>query len=162
MANTLENKLNITQIVKNANMSARPEFYSGRGAILDDLNSDILEKIYLGIKKNYGKKQANAYAKMVEKIPKLSATDFLLSLYELEANKWNLKELNLKDKVGIYVDGPNDKAKIAVGFMTIAGCLHGDNARDETNSIKGQFLRKHDIKSKYNRVDENGNQYAFY
>jgi len=46
---------NLKNIIRNSNMSARPEFYSGRGAILCDLNSDILQKIYLGIEKEFGK-----------------------------------------------------------------------------------------------------------
>ena len=53
----------LKDIIRNSNMSTRPEYYSGRGAILCDLNSDILQKIYLGIEKEFGKKAAKNYAK---------------------------------------------------------------------------------------------------
>ena len=42
----LEHKLEAREIVSSAGMSARPEFYSGRGAITDDLTGQKLEKIY--------------------------------------------------------------------------------------------------------------------
>jgi hypothetical protein len=142
---SLENKLG--QIVVDAGMHRRPEYYSGRGAITSDLNSPILEKIYQGIEKQYGKKSANQYVKMVAKIPKLSATDFLLSLSKLESNNWKLKGLNLGRERGVYVDGPTDKAKFAVGLFTIAGVFSGGSERDETDFIKGQFLHNHNIKT---------------
>ena len=81
---TLEGKLDACQIVKRARMSARPEFYSGRGAITDDLNGEKLEHIYGDIKRWHGDDAAQSYVQMVADILVLSATDFLLSLYRFE------------------------------------------------------------------------------
>jgi len=69
-------------------MSTRPEYYSGRGAALSDLNSEILQKIYVGIEKQYGVKAAKNYVRMVDDIKVLSATTFLEELYQLFYNDW--------------------------------------------------------------------------
>ena len=55
----LEQKLIAEQIVRTAGMSNRPGYYSGRGATISDLNSDSLEKIYVGIKDGHGERLHN-------------------------------------------------------------------------------------------------------
>lgn len=138
---------NIEEIVREAGMSSRPEYYSGRGAISCDLNDKNLEGIYRGIKKNYGKKEADSYAQMVAKIPVLSATDFLLSLYKLTSHNWKLDKLKFGEEKGIYVDGDTDEQKYVVGMATIVETLCRDSKRDETAYIRSEFLRKHNIKN---------------
>ena len=144
---SLENKLNAGEIVVKAGMSKRPEFYSGRGAILADLNPNILEKIYIGINEIHGEKASKQFVKMVKEIPVLSATDFLLSLYKLESNNWKWKKDLSGNENGVYVDGPTDDAKMVVGFMTIAEGLY-QRKRDDTISIKSPFLANHKVKPK--------------
>jgi len=144
---SLETKLNASEIVREAGMVSRPEFYSGRGAITCDLNDKILEDTYRVIEREHGVGPANQYAQMVADIPKLSATDFLLTLYRLEGNKWNWDKRILGHEKGVYVDGPNDQAKMAVGMATLAGAFFGDSARDETWQIRSSFLARHKIKA---------------
>jgi hypothetical protein len=143
---TLEEKLDARQIVMEANMSARPEFYSGRGAISDDLNSKILEKVYQGVQREHGEKAAKQFAQMVADIPSLSATDFLLTLYRLESNNWKWNKKMLGNEKGIDV-GPDygDGGREAIGMATIANILGGSLDRDETSYIRGEFLRNHNI-----------------
>jgi len=167
MTNTLESKfrkgMNTREIVYVCGMSARPEYYSGRGATMSDLNSDILEKIYQGIKEVHGGKAAGEYVKMVSKIPKLSATDFLLSLYRLEGNKWKWGKGMSGNEKGVYVDGPTDEAKFAVGMISIAHVMSGMNERDETSYIRGQFLNKHDVKNPNDKkriIEPNGDYWG--
>jgi len=88
MKKTLDAMIDARQIVRDAGISTRPEFYSGRGATICDLGSYHLQKIYIGIEKNFGKQAGKEFVQMVADIPKLSATDFLLNLYNLEANGW--------------------------------------------------------------------------
>ncbi len=140
--------LTAEEIVRRCNMCARPEYYSGRGATLTDLNSKILEAVYVDIKNIYGNQAAKNYAQMVADIPELSATDFLLTLYSLEGNKWEWNKRLLGNQKGIYIDGATDEAKIAVAFATIANGLYSINDRDETELIKGEFLMKHIIEIK--------------
>ncbi len=128
-------------------MSARPQFYSGRGAITSDLNDQILEKVYQGIQQGYGNEAAQAFAQMVGDIPKLSATDFLLTLYTLERRGWKWDKKLSGNEKGIYVDGANDGEKMAIGFATIGGVMFGDNSRDETDYIRREFLKRHKIQN---------------
>ena len=147
MGNDLEVRMNAKQIVESAGMSGRPEYYSGRGAITCDLNSEILEKVYQEIGKTHGKKAANQFTHMVADIPKLSATDFLLALYRLEGRGWKWDKKMLGGEKGIYIDGPTIDAKRMVCLATIAEAFCGSGSRDETDYIRRGFLAKHGIKT---------------
>lgn len=135
--------MSIEQIVMNAGMSARPEFYSGRGAILSDLNSTILEKVYQGIKAEYGQDAASSFAQMVANTDKLSATLFLTSLFRLYLNDWQVPEPKQSSTLDHTDVGPDDGGRMAVGFATIANALSGQTERNETPMIVGDFLHKH-------------------
>lgn len=144
MVPNLEERMDARQIVGQTRMSARPEFYSGRGAITCDLNDRILEQVYAGVQREHGKEAAQHYAQMVADIPVLSATDFLLSLYRLEGNDWKWDKKLLGREKGVYVDGKTDQEKMAISLATIGGAL--GTIRDETTSIRMEFLRRHNIK----------------
>lgn len=126
-------------IINDSGMSARPSFYSGRGAITCDLNNMILGKLYEGIKKTFGDEAAKSFVCMVADIPVLSATEFLLALQRLEANDWVWRagDANTSTK-GIYAED------IGSAFGTIASVLGGMSDRDETEAIRGSFLRSHE------------------
>ncbi len=156
MAQDLEGRMDAKQIAMDAGMSARPEFYSGRGAIACDLNDRILEKVYQGVQRAHEEEVAKQFAQMVADIPKLSATDFLLTLYRLEGHDWKWDKRILGGENGVYVDGPTDEAKMAVGFATIASVLGGMSERDETGYIRGKFLRRHGIKTPNSNQRTNG------
>lgn len=47
-------------------MSGRSGYYAGRGPLSSDLNSDLLEQIYQGVKKDIGEAQAKALVVGVE------------------------------------------------------------------------------------------------
>lgn len=88
--------MDIRQLVMestNNQMSARPGYYSGRGATTSDLNSDLLNKIADGIKKEYGDQAHDSFVKMVWDTPSLSATAFLTNLYALHSAGWDLRKL---------------------------------------------------------------------
>ncbi len=143
--------LTAQQIVHKAGMSDRPEFYSGRGATTDDLNHNHLETIYQAIKVNHGEPAAEQYVQMVATIPKLTATDFLLSLYQLERNEWKVPETMNKatqqEKVaGIYIgsdrgDGTREGAASGAVFSVLSGMSNND----QTPTIRNYFLRSHGI-----------------
>lgn len=134
------------KIVEVCGMSGRPEYYSGRGATRSDLNYEMLERIYLGVKKTQGINASEEFVQMVADIPKMSATDFLLNFYNLERNEWKWDKRMTREESGIYVDGRNDLSKFATGVMSIMGSMSGMNAHDDTRYIKGEFLMRHGIK----------------
>jgi hypothetical protein len=89
------NTKSVVQIIHtycDGRMSARPEFYSGRGVNTGDLNHKLLLMIYNGIKKELGDKPAEAFVEMVQVLKDMSATGFLNSLYRLEANHWQFDQ----------------------------------------------------------------------
>lgn len=135
-------KLAAEDIVRKAGMSARPGFYSGRGALIDDLNYRLLTKINTTIKENYGENASKSFVQMVADIPTLSATDFLLALYRLEGNDWTWSEKLLGNEKGRYFDN-HDEA-----FGTVAAGLVGELGADATQSIRNQFLRENGIRPK--------------
>jgi hypothetical protein len=140
----------LKDIIRNSNMSTRPEYYSGRGAITCDLNSDILQKIYLGIEKEYGKTAAKNYIKMVQDIKVLSATTFLQELYMLFENNWKFKKKKVQAS-GISVqkneNGEYDEQSVLSGMLGIFAAM-SSGGRDETERIRGGFLHTHGIKEK--------------
>jgi hypothetical protein len=144
----------LKEIIRNNRMSARPEFYSGRGAIMCDLNGDILEGIYQGILKEFGKEAAKNFVKMVADIKVLSATTFLEELYMLFGNNWKYR--NKKEHAnGISVpkneNGEYDQNSMMSGIFGIMAAM-SNNGRDETIAIRGYFLNCHGIKPKGKRV----------
>lgn len=137
----------LKEIIRNNRMSTRPEYYSGRGATLSDLNSEILQGIYLGIKKEFGDKAAENYVKMVVGIKVLSATTFLNELYSLYYKDWKYRTKK-SDESGIAIQkNENGDYDPTHGMLSIFGLL-SNNDRDDTQQIKGSFCRTHNIKPK--------------
>lgn len=133
-------------IIRNNKMSIRPEYYSGRGATTSDLNYSILEGIYQEILKEYGEDAAKNFVKMVADIKVISATTFLLELYELFSCDW---KYNKKEQHAHGVSVPKNEDGEYSGFMGMIGVMNAmHNTRDETRIIKGSFLNSHGIKGK--------------
>lgn len=127
-------------------MSARPEYYSGRGATLSDLDSKLLEMIYQGILKEIGQNAAKELIKMVEDLDVLSATHFLNSLYALEARSWRWERRQRKAGPMDHIDVGSDQdpeARLTIGLCSIGAWGLGGSDRDETDTIRGAFLQKY-------------------
>jgi hypothetical protein len=140
----------LKEIIRNNRMSTRPEYYSGRGAILCDLTGEILEGIYQGILKTYGKDAAKNYVKMISDIKVLSATTFLEELYMLFRNDWKYVKKKTHAN-GISVpkneNGEYDTDSAMSGMLGIMSAMF-NSCRDETMMIKGWFLKTHGVKIK--------------
>ncbi len=121
-------------------MSTRPDAFSGRGATTTDLNFRRLEVIYQSVLQNKGEKAAMAYAQMVADIPRLTATDFLITLAALESNNWVWDKRLLGSQNGLYA-GDAESA-----FGTVACVLGGMSEVDQTYWIRRDFLAEHKIK----------------
>lgn len=129
--------MDIRELVSSANMSSRPGYYSGRGATLSDLNSDILNRIADLIEKHYGKPAHDSYVKMVWEMPSLSATAFLNNLYALERANWDLS------KAEIANDGNSfEHEGEAWGMLAeVMSQMGGNKKYDATNFIRETFRR---------------------
>jgi hypothetical protein len=159
----------LKEIIRNNQMSSRPEYYSGRGAILCDLNGKILEGIYQGILKEYGLKAAKNYVKMVADIKVLSATTFLEELYMLFESGWKYTKKPKKYQAnGISIpkneNGEYDDHSMMSGILGMYAAM-SNGGRDETQAIKGYFLSQHDVKPKSKKImimNTNGGCYTYY
>ena len=154
----------LKDIIRNNRMSTRPEYYSGRGATRSDLDSGILEGIYQGIVKRFGKRAGNNYVKMVADIKVLSATTFLQELYQLQYNNWKYRNKE-KHGDGISVpknkDGEYDETSMVSGMLGIFAAM-SNNSIDDTGSIRRDFLRSHGVKLEHRiERDEYGNVYYY-
>ncbi len=135
-------------------MSARPEYYSGRGNNSGDLDSKLIEMIYKGIKTEIGQDAAKAFVNMVgEMTTDASATTFLVSLYRLERNGWKFSsQLKPKDSAEAFAEALQDAERrdgefpIAAGMAGIFGFMLGDASvrAGDGFRITGDFLRKHE------------------
>ena len=123
-------------------MSTRPEYYSGRGAIRGDLNSELLEMIYDGVKAEAGDEAAAAFVQFVYDFDKLSATAFLAEFYRFcDRGCVNIpRKHNALDELDVGPAGPGQEI---IGTIALFGALCGDMSRDETESIRGPFIQRH-------------------
>ena len=126
-------------------MSARPEFYSGRGATLSDLDSQKLEVIYKAIVANVGEEAGKGFVQMVADIPKLSATAFLHALEGLERARFVYTRPAFPPKGIAFQD-------VAGAFHTVAVALSHERKEDDTVAIRRDFLRTFKVKEP--RADE--------
>lgn len=140
----------LKEIIRKNGMSARPEYYSGRGATTCDLNSDMLFCIHKDIIDTFGEKAGKGFVDMVNGIKVISATAFLNGLYELFHNAWEYNDLQpqtisiQKDQDGNYDHN--------IGMVGIMETLFS-SGRDDTNTIKSIFLASNGIKQTYRYID---------
>jgi hypothetical protein len=139
----------LTRVLNSCGMGTHPGYFSGRGVNGSDLDDKILERIYQAIVENKGQEAGNAFVDMVEGIPVLSATDFMLTLQSLEAHDyvWNAVEHSARKK-GVYPDSLGSAFATVVQAMGGAGAFSrnedkaGRDART-TLCIRGEFLMRH-------------------
>jgi hypothetical protein len=148
-------------IIRNNQMCTSPEFYSGRGAKMCDLNGQILEGIYKGIKKEFGANAAKNFVGMVKDIKVLSATTFLEELYILYSNNWKYTK---KENHAPCVSVPKDKNgeyDLAAGMFGMMEAMMS-SGRDDTQMIKNGFLMNHGVKPKERVYSADGYEVMYY
>ena len=131
-------------ITEYSGMSNRPEFYSGRGATTSDFNPQELEKIYDGVKKEWGDEAAACFVQFVYDQASLSATSFLNKFYvfvDCDKCKWEPQHVDSKVMDGIDVGVNAHRETIAaVSVLAFLGSMENEDA---TPQIRDQFLRRH-------------------
>lgn len=129
-------------------MSARPEYYSGRGPSTSDLGHRHLVKIHELITKHGGEKAAEAFVAMVASLKSGAATTFLNGLFALERMGWTWKNVDPSaagtDREWDLGNGHGEE-RDGVAFMTVVSTF----ARAERNesaddyAVRGAFLEEH-------------------
>jgi hypothetical protein len=114
-------------------LSSRPDFYSGRGANLGDLNSEIIDLIYQGFITHFNQQKADEYVKFVANIKCASATSFLINLRIFyETGSTNVVEQN--------TDVSRDNYELSA-FYTLFSLMN--NGPDQSFQILSPFLKTH-------------------
>ncbi|GEM_PF-4173757 len=77
-------------------LNPNPAYYDGRGNNLTDLNSRILEMVYIGVHKEIGPDAAKSFVNMVKDMKNTNAKNFLEDLYRLERKEWKYTQPKMK------------------------------------------------------------------
>lgn len=132
----------LKNIIRNNQMSTRPEYYSGRGATTSDLNEKILFGIHRDIREEFGEEAGKGFVNMVEGIKVLSATAFLNGLYDLFYSNWEYSKRQ-PDSISIPKDRDGNYDP-TIGIVSIMESLFS-SGRDDTQQIKFHFLQSNGI-----------------
>jgi len=147
----LNNVVNISTAYGNvsestANMSARhmvmhvinpnPEYFSGRGANYD-LSGERLNRIREEIKKHIGSAAALNFDQLIDDIPLLSASNFLIMLYRLERSgwEWNANLLNDSPHKETWGNG-----LAAMGHLAEVAGGSSQTRMDRTSEIRAEYF----------------------
>lgn len=137
--NKVDSDTVIRRIITTSGLSDRPEFYSGRGTMLSDLNSDMLNLIYKKIARLDLNKGLNM-AKMTLEMETLGATEFLENLYLLAANNYDLEKIKLSSD-NVSFGNSRGNSMFAIALASLASSLSSTRI-DATLSIKECFINK--------------------
>lgn len=130
-------------VEKELHVSARPEYYSGRGATTSDLTGEMLEKLYKAVLRHHGAEAAKSFVQMVFEIDVLSMTYFLNRFAQLQGWGWKLPPAKKTERLD-HTDVGDHESSRGPAFATMAQLASGsDRRRDDTLAICGSFLRRH-------------------
>lgn len=141
--NNIDSEKIARHILLTSGLNDRASFYSGRGVMHCDLNSNNLVAIFFKLLR-LDESYAIDFIEMVCDIKTLGATEFIESFINFGDNKFNYKKENIVDS-NISLDGVYGKARFAVALETMFSSL---NRRDdnyeisESSSMKVAFLNK--------------------
>ena len=137
--NKVDSHTVIRRIITTSGLSDRPEYYSGRGAMLCDLNSNMLYLIYKKLARLDSNKGLNM-VKMTLEMSTLGATEFLENLYSLAANNYDLEKIKLSSD-NVSFGNSRGNSMFANGLASLASSLSSTRG-DATPSIKECFINK--------------------
>jgi hypothetical protein len=128
-----------------------------------DLNSDILEMLYGGIRTEIGAEAARNFVLMVENLTDMSATAFLVSFQHYWGNKYRWDDRKQQSGDGVALSGRGQQLHTEAMFAVLSALSdHRDKGtRDwQSDSIKMPFLARHSTKPRSSRCYDDG--YGFF
>ncbi len=120
-------------------------YYAGRGANSGDLNSDILERLYKGLRRDVGQTEAANFVRFVNQLNDLSASAFIVAFQQFWANGCQVVEIDQQPGDGVALDAYGDDL-LGQAFGAIGSSLFrskSDDSPRQHERIKAQFISDH-------------------
>ena len=121
-------------------------YYSGRPPSESDLNSEMLEGIYAGMKAEFGEHVASNFVRFVAKLRDLSASSFIVAFERFARNGW--KEINITQLKGDRTELSAHGDALYGQAMGLLGMMLGNQVGEaeissRSRAIKSKFVSKH-------------------
>ena len=125
----------------------RSGFYAGRGPKSCDLNSDMLEMIYQGLKSDVGGKAPANFARFVNKLGDLSASAFIVAFEKFWQRGCAVINIRQEKQDHMRLCGRGTEL-VGQGLAVIGEALFGNRNSEEdiqrlSQGIKRDFVSKH-------------------
>ena len=139
------NNLDIARnILQTSGLSARASFYSGRGVNYGDLNEEHLTAIFVKLLK-LDQSYAIEFAKMVEQMETVGATEFISSFMDFAAIGFKSNHI-INEYSNISLDELYDQARDTVAFASLFSTMYREIDIDYqirvSEEIKQSFISK--------------------
>lgn len=122
-------------------------YYAGRGPTRSDLNSDLLEKLYQGIRRDLGKEEAANFVRFVNNLDNLSASAFIVAFEKFLAKEGKVAHVTQELGDGTCLTG-HGEALEGQAFSAVASVMFDkrspEKLRQEHEGIKDIFIRIHE------------------
>lgn len=141
--NNIDGESIARHILLTSGLNDRASYYSGRGVMSCDLNTDHLCEIFIKLFR-LDSEYAFNFVNMVYDMKTLGATEFINSFIRLGINKFKYQKRNKEDS-NISFDGVEDEARFGVAFGTIMSSMYGkdeDYQIEASKQMKLSFLYK--------------------
>ncbi len=123
-------------------------FYTGRGVTSSDLNSEILEDMYCGIKADIGPKEARNFAKFVANLKDLSASAFIQAFEVFWKEGCSQPMIAQAPRSGYKSTGVIENEILGEVFVLTGHAFSGRvqtqaQVEADSRSLKAEFVAKH-------------------
>ncbi len=133
--------------------------YAGRLPQLGDLNSEILEQIYQGLRSEGGPEAARNYVRFVAKLEDLSASSFVVALERFAYSDFT--EVNISQHASDRSELSSGDEMFTQGLISLnqfqnSGMPNQEDIKRASFSLKFMFVRSH-----HNELPEDEREAAF-
>jgi hypothetical protein len=126
------------------NFTLSAGFFAGRGPNEGDLNSKILERMYVGLMEDVGQVEATNFVRFVNKLEDLSASAFIVAFERFWGNDCQVVVIPQHSEDGNTLDAYGD-GLMAQGLALIGNSLFRSRSNDAMlhAHIKAAFIMAH-------------------
>ena len=128
-------------------------YYAGRPPSKSDLNSDLLEMIYTGIKGEKGDEAAANFVQVVNNLDDLAASSFIVAFERFWSSGCTLRRIEQHADDRNTVTGYG-AARDAQAFAVIFGALGGRRRSPEEDRLMSQEIKQPFVTRHFREIDD--------